>query len=183
MKRKDKIASFIINFCKTISNEAPVIVPLRPVCREPLNHCVITVPEHIRANGGKEEYGWCIHIWKRVLIEAEFHCIWINPSGELIDLTHKREKGNHIIFLPDQNMKYDGRQVNNIRKALTPDPLIKNYINMWNEYFRYTNDGDLAYYHGELPAMPQEFYALNKNMLIVEQALIKRYGNQRALTA
>lgn len=181
--RKNKIASFILNFCKEISDINPVIVPLRPLTGKPLNECVNIVPEHIREYGGKECLGWCIHIWKKVLIEAEFHCVWENPSGELIDLTPKKDKGDFIIFIPTPNIKYDGRQVNNIRKSLSIDKDIQRYINLWDEYFRYTNQGDLEDQYGEITIEEERFSRLTNQMVEIERKIKSKYGNKRTLSA
>jgi hypothetical protein len=182
-KRNNKIAPFIITFCNEISNETPVLVPLRPIPGKPHNECFNVVPEHIIMNGGKERYGWCIHIWKRVLIEAEFHCVWENPAGKLFDLTPKTEKGNFIIFLPAPDKKYEGRQVENIRKPLSRDKDIRILIKLWGEYFRYLNQGDLAGQYGMITIRDEGFSRVADQLVETEMVLKSRYGNQRTLTA
>jgi hypothetical protein len=87
MKNKNKMVPAIINFCKEISSEQPIFVSLRPVVDKPINECFSIVPKHITTHGGKQKIGWCIHVWRYVLIEAEFHCIWESPEGKLIDIT------------------------------------------------------------------------------------------------
>jgi len=115
MKRKNKaksqISKFVLNFCKEVSSEKPVLVPLRPLHSYEINDCVNSVPEHIAKFGGEQILGWCIHIWKKVFIEAEFHSVWCSPDGELIDITPKVYDIDSIIFLPDNKLTYSGKQI------------------------------------------------------------------------
>ena len=180
-KNKNKIAPFIRNFCKEISDETPVLVPLHPLPGKPFDECFNIVPEHMRENGGKQRNGWCIHIWKSVLIEAEFHCVWEDPSEKLIDLTPKRIQGSHIVFLPAPGKKYEGRQVKNIRKALAIDPDVTRIISLFDERFRWMNHGDLADKHGEIP-VDEQFLSLTKDITETMFRLTKKFGERRYWT-
>jgi hypothetical protein len=51
-------------------------------------------------------------------LEAEFHSVWLNPAGELIDIIPKLDNETEILFLPDSNRVYEGKLVENIRKPL-----------------------------------------------------------------
>ena len=50
------------------------------------------------------------------MVEAEFHCVWASPEGDLIDLTPKIEHGDSIIFVPDPNISYTGVQIENTQE-------------------------------------------------------------------
>jgi len=185
MKRKQKIRSnitpFIINFCKEISDESPVLVPLRPLSGKPINECFTIVPEYISTYGGKQKFGWCIHVWKKVLIEAEFHCIWESPEGELIDITPKNYRIDKIIFLSDPEKGYTGRQIDNIRKSISTDKQVTEFIKLAKEYFEYTNKGELADYYGEVK-IKEDFIDQYNLMQELELNLIRKYGNYRGIS-
>jgi hypothetical protein len=86
-------------------------------------------------HGGKQHLGWAIWEWPKVLIEAEFHCIWESPGGELLDITPKDSPLDKILFLPDPKRKYGGVQVDNIRKALARDKNIERFISLAHERY------------------------------------------------
>lgn len=178
---KKKIPNYIRAFCKEISDHEPIIIPLRPIAGKPLNECLTIVPEHVSTNGGKQKLGWCIHVWKGVLVEAEFHCVWETPEGNLVDLTPKREKGDAIIFIPAHNIKYTGVQIENIRKPLTNHPDIKEFIRLFEEYFRYMNQGELATQYGRITISDENIISLAERMMKVEQKIIRKFGNHRTL--
>jgi hypothetical protein len=180
MKRKNKIAPFVANFCKEISSENPVIIPLRPIVGKPQNECFNIVPEYISANGGKQKIGWYILCWRHVLIEAAFHCVWESPEGELIDITPKIYKMQNIVFLPDPTKNYTGRQVDNIRKPLAPDKNILKFISLAEEYIRYVNNGDLADYYGKVE-IKEDFIHKYNFMKQLESHLVAKYGNSRSI--
>jgi hypothetical protein len=179
--RKKKIPSFIDNFCKEHFSEKCQLVRIDPLPDKPLNDCFPIVEEHVELNGGKQIFGWCIHVWRRVIIEAEFHSIWERPDGVLIDITPKKEKGTHIVFVHDANANYNGHQIDNIRKPLTNDPDTAKYIALFEEYFRLTNEGELAGQHGLITLDSKEFAALANQLMTVESRLISKYGNKRIL--
>lgn len=146
-------SDIVLRLCRGISESDVRLVPLHPLANKPLNECFSIVPEHIEKHGGSQVIGWAVWEWPKVLIEAEFHCVWRNKEGELIDISPKMpELGNisNITFLPDPKAKYDGRQVNNIRRALTDSLLVRRFIDASNQLFVEMNKGDLADYHGPL---------------------------------
>jgi len=180
---KKKVPNYIRDFCTTISDQEPIIIPLRPLTGKPLNDCFAIVPEYISVRGGKQRYGWCIHVWKDVLVEADFHCVWESPEDMLVDLTPKVEKGDAIIFLPDTTITYNGVQIENKRKLLTSDINVKTFIGLQEEKFRRLNQGDLATKYGKLGIddLGVEFIDLEHRMLAVYSKIVKRFGDHRTL--
>ncbi|MCI5157955.1 MAG: hypothetical protein D3906_05840 [Candidatus Electrothrix sp. AUS1_2] len=180
-KNKNKISQFVLNFCENISSEKPILVPLRPVVSEPINECFIVVPEHISSNGGKQKIGWCIHVWRKVLIEAEFHCVWESPKGELIDISPKIYNIDSIIFLPDSAKNYSGLQVDNIRKPLANDSSVLLFIRLMGEHYRDVNKGDLANQYGKIQ-VDDAFIEKYKGMGELQANITRKYGQDRGIS-
>lgn len=180
MKQKNKIALFIVNFCKEVSGEKPVVIPLRPLSDKPINECFTIVPEHIATHGGQQKIGWYILFWRQVLIEAVFHCVWESPEGKMIDITPKVHKAQNIVFLPDPTKSYAGRQVDNIRKPLVRDENISRFIRLAEEYFGYINKGDLADHYGEV-IIKEDFIDQYEDMMKLELHLMSKYGDRRCM--
>jgi len=84
------------------------------------------------------------------MIEAEFHAIWRDPGGRLHDITPKQLPVTDILFLPDPERKYDGRQVNNVRRPLRDDPRIKSFFELCDSEFELLNRGQRAYEIGAI---------------------------------
>ncbi len=128
-----------------------------------------------------EGIGWSIHIWKGVIIEAEFHCVWQSPEGKIIDITPKDYEVENIIFLPDPSKCYTGRQVDNIRKSLSTDSNVTEFISITQEYFRYLNKGDLADYYGEI-TIKEDFINRYNLMQELELLLKRKHGENRGIS-
>ena len=122
---------YVKSFCKNISNNDPIIVPLRPLSGKPLNDCFSIVPEHVLSHGGKQAIGWTIWEWSPIYIEAEFHVVWKSKDGALIDIAPKPEDSSpdSILFLPDPKKQYRGKQIDNIRQPLVNDFLVSEFLN------------------------------------------------------
>lgn len=149
MKVPYKNKNYVISFCQHVClGSKSIYVPVDPLPDKPINECFSIVPEHVASHGGEQKFGWSIWHWPMVFIEAEFHCIWKRPDGLLIDITPKLLPFDQILFLPDPNRHYEGRQIDNIRKPISHDPLVKQFISLAEERYRETNKGDLADYHG-----------------------------------
>lgn len=55
-----------------------------------------------------------------------------------------------ITFVADPTRQYEGRQVDNVRKPLKNDPLVKQFIYQAQRHFQLMNSGDLAHQHGAI---------------------------------
>jgi len=148
---------------------------------KPTNECFTIVPEHISTHDGKQRFGWCIHVWQAVLIEAEFQCIWESPEKDLIDITPKDYTIDNIIFLPDPQKVYRGRQVDNIRKSISADKRAAEFIKLAKEYYNYINRGDLADYCGDVE-IKEDFIEQYDHMRELERGLLRRHGNKRGIS-
>ena len=81
-----------------------------------------------------------------MILQAEFHAVWRNPEGALIDITPHAQslRDAQILFLPDPTHQYEGVRVNNRRVALLDVPVVHAYLDAQNALFaetlHYTND-------------------------------------------
>lgn len=141
----------VVDFCRSISREQPVYLQIRADPGAAVNDCISNVRRHVAESGGDVVLGWQIWEWLGVMIEAEFHAVWNTPDGERRDVTPKALPFPRILFLPDPRLKYDERQINNIRRPLTDDPRVRSFIRLADDIYEVTNEGDLATFHGNLP--------------------------------
>jgi hypothetical protein len=83
-----------------------------------INECFPNLERKIKCYGGRIQYGWAIWYLPGILMEAEFHAVWVSPKGELIDISPRQIQFKEILFLPDSATVYLGRQIDNIRIPL-----------------------------------------------------------------
>lgn len=62
-----------------------------------------------------------------------------------MDVAPKNHETSKILFLPDPIRQYEGRQVNNVRKALRNDPLLNTYLETFSSEFDLLNEGERAW--------------------------------------
>jgi len=108
---------------------------------EALNDCFTIVEKRVKAKGGRIIYGWAVRIAPRMYLEAEFHAVWETTEGNLLDISVKEYQTKRILFLPDPTKKFDGRQVNNKRKPLQENPVIKGFLKTYDDEFEVKNRG------------------------------------------
>jgi hypothetical protein len=94
--------------------------------------------------------GWSIWELPGVFIEAEFHSIWRSPDGAFIDITPRKSQTERVLFLIDPHRTYEGRPLNNIRHALTQEPVLLEWFNALDAKFELLNRGNRAFEHGEI---------------------------------
>ena len=165
----------ILQFCNSIvPNQQPFYIPVKTLLNQPINECFAILPKHIATHGGEQIFGWIIWEWPKVMIEAEFHTVWRTEDGILIDITPKIISVNHILFLPDISRKYEGRQIDNIRKPLTGDKRIRRFCQLSHEIFLALNEGDLAY-KCEVPITPR-IQKIKDEMTQLHLTFIQKYG-------
>lgn len=111
------------------------------------NECVAIVDRMVTEQGGKRILGW--QVWEGpYLMEAEFHVVWETPDGTLKDVSIKKNKVPYILFIEDDRLTYEGKQINNIRLNLTQAPLVDDFIETCNQQFRLFNKGKRAFLYG-----------------------------------
>lgn len=141
----------IVEFCKRIApKQTPTFLPVTPATDAELLACFPTVEKQVAEHGGELQLGWQIWEWPDVMMEAEFHAVWRDPSGNLHDLTPKPFGTRKILFLPDPSATYDGRQVNSIREPVNNSPGGRLMIEARDAEFELMNRGERAHQHGEI---------------------------------
>lgn len=132
-------------------DQTPVQIRSNPFHGAVENDCFLNVQKQIERAGGEQVIGWALWEYPGVFAEAEFHAVWREPAtGELIDLNPRPYPWAVISFLPDPSRRYEGQQVDNVRRSLNDDPLVDQYIHQAQQYFRLMNSGELANQHGQV---------------------------------
>ena len=136
----------VIQLCsKIVPGVKPFFLDVEMVDFTQPNECFPNVNTMVSKKGGSVQYGW--QIWEtipNIMIEGEFHSVWVDQSGVYHDITPKEKGINKILFLPDNTRKYEQKQIDNIRMNLTNHHLIDDYINNAEAIFEATNRGELA---------------------------------------
>ena len=108
-----------------------VRVPVRVTRGAQINECFPNVQSKIRADGGSIQHGWTI--WERpgLLIEGEFHGVWVSPDGRFVDVSPKLDGETEILFLPDPVEAFDEANPmrrDNIRLAEYDHPVVHEFL-------------------------------------------------------
>jgi len=132
-------------FCTEVSpTEKPVFIIAAPDTTAAPEDCFEVVRSKVDEEGGDTVFGWLIAEIPGVMIESIFHAVWRDRAGAIHDISPLTMLPNKRLFLPDSSRKYEGRQVNNIRKALRDDPAVHRLIRAMDRLFEVTNAGDRA---------------------------------------
>jgi uncharacterized protein YchJ len=124
----------------------PLYVHIKPEQGAEALDCFRVVEQKVKTAGGRIVYGW--QVWKTPhLIEAECHAVWENPKGDLIDITPKQLPVTRILFLEDENVQYQGKQIDNIRLNISGNDLVDDLITVSEENFAFLNRGERADVH------------------------------------
>jgi len=133
-----------------VSRVNPLYVDVQPIPDSASDECFVLVPEQIRRNGGQAAIGWAIWEWPSLFVEAEFHCVWRAPDGSLLDVSPKKSPTQRILFLTDHTRRYEGRQVNNVRKPLSKHPAVLTFLTASDAEYEFMNRGERAGQHGHI---------------------------------
>lgn len=124
-----EITEDVMRLCRLLDqSQTPVYVPVRPWAGSKVDSCFFNLPEKIAADGGGVQHGWTI--WERpgLLVEGEFHAVWVSPAGELIDITPKKDGETEILFLPDVKRVWTGELVDNVRLPLVDNEITRRLV-------------------------------------------------------
>ncbi|MBB3802275.1 hypothetical protein FHR47_002542 [Xanthomonas arboricola] len=128
----------------------PVYLPVQPEADAIVHECFPNVQAKIARDGGQMQCGWQLWEWPHVLVEAEFHAVWVSPTGEMVDITPKPEGETRILFVPDSRRSYQGIAIDNVRMPLRDDLVIKHFIQISEAIVRVMNRGERASQYGEV---------------------------------
>ncbi len=124
-----EITSEIREFSNEIvPNKIPLFVPVEPVFTSQTNECFFDVQQKVASDGGTVLHGWTIWETPRILLEAEFHAVWLSPANKLIDISPKPDGEQRILFLPDSNRIWRKEPVDNVRKPLIDNAYTRRLI-------------------------------------------------------
>ena len=153
----DTKQAHVADFCReVVANSTPASVTCIPDIESIELDCFQTVDQRVQKEGGNRVLGWAIWEVPGKFIEAEFHAVWERPGdGQLVDIARHQMPFAAITFLVDPVRQYCGRQVDNVRKPLTKDPKVRQFIYLMKRRFEILNTGPLADQYGEIELPPR----------------------------
>lgn len=137
-----------------------VYLTVQPEADAIVNECFPNVEAKVVRSGGRMLCGWQLWEWPHVLVEAEFHAVWVSPEGEMVDITPKPQGEARILFVPDQRRRYDGFVVDNVRMPLRDDQLIRDFIQVSEAKTKVMNRGERATQYGYVSVPAHEIEPL-----------------------
>jgi len=120
-----EIGADVLSFCaKLCAERTPQFVPVRPEAEARLFDCFPNVEAKVKRDGGRSVVGWEISEVQGIYLEAQFHCVWQSPGGDLVDITPEEFQQAQILFLEDTRRTYTGPKVAHERFALADPQLV-----------------------------------------------------------
>ena len=105
------------------------------------NESLEDVGRRVEADGGQVIVGWAL--WKsELLVEAEYHAVWLDGEGRKVDIAQRELVLDHILFVPDDRTPYVGQAVNNLRANIGSSPVVDYLIQAYDCVFALENSGD-----------------------------------------
>jgi hypothetical protein len=106
-----KLFTLTKRFCKSINGNSPVFLPFTDMNLTGDGfgggECHSNVEWLVRQRGGRAQFGWCIWQESTRILDAEFHCVWINTTGEMLDVSPRLGNEEFMLFLPDDVRRFD----------------------------------------------------------------------------
>jgi hypothetical protein len=162
-----------------VDDSQPVFLNVTPVETGGVNDCFAIVNKRLKEDGGSVCYGWQIWEWPRVMIEAEFHAVWKDDAGILHELTPKQLPVNRVLFVPDPSRVYEGKQINNVRRPLSSEHDVADFIRASEAEHEFLNRGARAEQHGQLILKGDdagEYAKISDRKRLAYETIVKRLG-------
>ena len=126
-----KVSADIQLLCdKVVPGSEPQLVNVIAAEEAFPGECFYNVEKHVQKFGGKSVIGWQLWEWPGVFAEAEFHAVWEDPDGTLLDITPKADGETSTLFFPDPSRKYEEKRVANIKHPIAKGELVRDYIKL-----------------------------------------------------
>lgn len=100
------ISADVIALCERLGSGRPTFVPVQSVVGRH-GWCFLNVREKIKLDKGAGLFGWNIWEYPNLYLTAEFHAVWQDPSGTLVDVTPKVDGETRIVFAVDPHYSAD----------------------------------------------------------------------------
>ncbi len=139
---------------KVVPGGSPVYLTVQPEADAVVNECFLNVEARIARAGGHMLCGWQSWEWPHVMVEAEFHAVWVSSEGQFVEITPKPQGEATILFVPDVRRTYAGVAVDNVRLPMRDDLLVRHFIKASEAIVQVMNRGERAsqYGHVSVPA-------------------------------
>jgi uncharacterized protein YchJ len=96
------ITSEVRKLCRELdATQEPIYVQVHPEEWCELGKCFQNVGRKIETCGGDVRHGWNIKICANLLLDAQYHAVYTDPQGRLIDITPSQDGEKRILFLRD----------------------------------------------------------------------------------
>jgi len=182
LRPPDRITANVRGLCRKIGNVGePLFVRVSAPPEGRLDDCFEDVRRQIEKYGGTVQHGWTIWEWPGIFIEAEFHAVWCDKDGTLLDVTPKRDGEEQILFVPDPKRVFTGRRIDNVRKAVGRDPRIKELLKTHEAFQRLINKEMAKVPFGAPVVIEGEALELQKRAARLEIELMQSRDARRAI--
>jgi hypothetical protein len=144
--------------------------------------CFNVVQSKVTKNGGVMTLGW--QIWKTThIIEAEAHAVWQDSQGNFHDISPKQFDVKEICFVRDEKLKYEGKQIDNMRINITANKLVDHLIETFKVKFELQNKGKRAEYYDLSEILTESEIQEIQYVVLLQSGisyLIKNDGNENS---
>lgn len=156
---------------KVAPGQTPVYLNVTPDENGRVNECFPNVNARIAKSGGTMLCGWQLWEWPNILVEAEFHAVWVSPDGAMSEITPKQHGEETILFVPSPSLLYEGVARDNVRIPIRDDLLVHHFIRVSEEIVKVMNRGDRAGMYGYVNVPAHEIEPLLNAKVFLGQSI------------
>jgi len=160
----------------------PVYLKVSPEPGAQTKDCFIAVQEKAKRDGGRMIMGW--QVWKgKHLIEAECHAVWEDENEELHDITPKEFPVYKILFIEDEKLVYEDKQIDNIRLNISNNELADDLILVCKAIYRFDNKGERETLYDLSRVLNKEQLRHREYLIMLKEfinAILSKNGRRRS---
>lgn len=122
-----EIGSHVWALCKSVGASEPRFVQVQADDYGLYGYCSFGVEQKVQNDGGAIVYGWCVWEYPGLYLTAEYHAVWEDQHGMLVDITPKPGREDQIVFAPDpsalEGFDFSQRPNNRRLRVYEPTPI------------------------------------------------------------